>query len=158
SLTLLLTWLKYPKFETSSKNPQLLVISTNTAREMYGGSISCELGSDVLNFLKNRQSGTIEAMLSAMKSTWSVIDGGLRDYHRNEFSAYTQGANGWLNISCPGNACGLSPDSDISSSYLLGYTLTPHNTDTPDQQITLLSSLASLHDLIREDLAENSRV
>lgn len=149
SLTLLSRWLKYPTIETSSKKPQLMVVSTFTAKEACGGAIDCELGADVVKFLKNRPNGSLENMLHVMKSTWSVIDGGLRDYHQNNFSAYTQGSDGWLNISCPGQGCGLNPDSDIGRSDTLGYSLAPHNVDSPDHQITLLASLAALHDLVR---------
>ncbi len=46
---------------------------------------------------------------------------------------------GLVNISVPGNACGLDLDIDNSMNYRdEGYNLIPHNVDTPLQQTTLL--------------------
>jgi len=47
---------------------------------------------------------------------------------------------GLAHISVPGNACGLDLDFKSEETYQrTGFTLLPHNVDTPDQQSTLFA-------------------
>jgi hypothetical protein len=62
--------------------------------------------------------------------------------------------SGGLCIDCPGDACGIHPDTyaeyDIKEGR--GYKFTCHNVDTPMQQITLIAGLAALHDCTRKEI------
>jgi hypothetical protein len=61
---------------------------------------------------------------------------------------------GFFHLDCPGNACGLDP-SDHPESLIKGYEFCPHNTDTPKQQLTLLTGLAAICTLAKKE--ESSR-
>lgn len=56
----------------------------------------------------------------------------------------------WLNLTIPGNACGLDPENYHDTSKD-GYELLPHNVDCSLQQLTFLAGLACLHDLVRNN-------
>lgn len=54
----------------------------------------------------------------------------------------------WINLSVPGNACGLDPCEYEDERK--GYKLSPHNTDSPVQQLSLLAGVAKLCSMYRE--------
>ena len=54
---------------------------------------------------------------------------------------------GGVNISCPGNACDLGPESYVENLDR-PYSMVPHNVDSPSQQLTHLVGLAALHEYI----------
>lgn len=67
------------------------------------------------------------------------------------FRASVENERGWLNVSCPGSACGLHPtDHFMRDGY--GFEFSSHNVDTPAQQLTLLAGLAALHDRVDQEL------
>lgn len=150
SLTILLQlFLLFPDMETSSSLFQLISLETVTIRSAHGGSLSGEYSTEVVDFLRQRTPGDIPEMTAAMRAVHVKMEGGIRDYYKYSFSAYTQGSNGWLNVSCPGDACGLHPQDSSVSSSREGYGFSCHNVDQPIQQLTLIGAIAALHDLVR---------
>jgi hypothetical protein len=148
TLTTLFEYMRFPEVETLSPEPQLICVQTVTMQNQHGGSISGEYSEDVVNFLRNRNDRNIPEMVSAMRSVWEKMEGQLPKFYDHDFTAYTQGGNGWLNTSCPGSACGLHANHNSIDRHG-GYEFSCHNADNPIQQLAMLGSLAALHDLVR---------
>ena len=149
SLTLLFGFMRYPDAETTAKTPQLMCVDAVTIKGMQGGSLGGVYGCELANYLRSRQNGDIPEMIAAMRAVFERMDGKIPHCYEHSFHAYTQGGNGWLNVSCPGDAAGLHPaDGHVNAHG--GYDFASHNVDSPIQQFTLLASLAALHDLARE--------
>jgi hypothetical protein len=153
TLTTIFEYVWYPEFETSCKLPQLMTISTGTQKGMNSSPIQGEYSCEAVRWMKMRGAGYIPEMVSAMKSAWEKMDGKLKDFDQFSFRADLADTVGWLCTSCPGDACGLHPDHHASYDIARGkgYKFFCHNTDHPMQQLTLLASLAALHDLMRRD-------
>ncbi|HEY4509030.1 MAG TPA: hypothetical protein VJC13_01960 [Candidatus Paceibacterota bacterium] len=148
SLTTLLLLMSFPEIETSSPNPQLMTVQTMTVREQHGGSLHGEYSTVLVEFLRTMGQSQIPEMVIAMQEVHKMMEGRMADYHRHSFSAYTLGNEGCLNVSCPGDACGLNP-GHMSIQEGNGYKFSCHNVDQMIQQMTLLGALAALHDLAR---------
>ena len=56
--------------------------------------------------------------------------------------------NHWVNLTVPGDRCGLDPSGYYKSDQ--GYTIYPHNVDSVAQQLTLLMGIAAVHQEARE--------
>jgi len=148
TLTLFFEFMRFPDCETTAKIPQLMTVGTSTTKESggwyIGGDYSCELAA----YLRSRPNGTIPEMVLAMQIVHERMEGEIKSFYSHSFRAYTQGNDGWLNVDCPGDACGLHP-ANCHTNGDRGYEFTCHNVDQPIQQFTLLASLAALHDLAR---------
>lgn len=154
SLTLLFMIMRFPKEETNAEVPQLMRVDTATTKESYGGWISGEYGRELAAYLRFRPTGSIPEMVSAMKTVFSRMEGNMPNGYEGRFEAHVRSGDGWLNVSCPGDAAGLHPESDIVDRGC-GYKFSCHNVDQPMQQLMLLASLAALHDLARVALAKD---
>ena len=149
SLSTLLDMMRFPDIETTSDLPQLICLQTVAIRDAHGGSLSGEFSRDTASWLRQRGLGEIPEMVSAMRAVWKKMDGRIQDFYKYSFRASISSNNGWLCVDCPGDACGLHP----SSGYMekdRGFEFSCHNTDTSMQQLVLIASLASLHDLVRK--------
>jgi hypothetical protein len=139
------------RIETDSACFQLIKINTETFRDMHGGSLGGSYGIPLVNFLKRLGPNEgIAEMVEAMKIAHQRLFGELKKYSAYDFRVDLSNGRGWLNVSCPGNACGLNSDFDSSFEENSGYDFSSHNVDSPMQQITLLSGLAALCDLARK--------
>ncbi|MBU3926062.1 hypothetical protein KJ763_02750 [Patescibacteria group bacterium] len=136
---------------TSCLKPQLLLVQTITHKDMHGGSLAGMYSVPLVKWLGSfgKHAIMIE-MQKAMKRTYFHMFGKDK-YLEHDFRAYVADNNGWLNVSCPGNACGLHPQSGYIEKDN-GYEFSCHNVDTPMQQITLLAGLAALHDKARKEI------
>lgn len=137
---------------TNSKDSQLMVIdSLRVDADIYGGALNVTLTPTVAKWLSKqsdnfRLTDVEKAMFQAHNHMW-------RDEEFQEkpwdFIAICRQPK-WINFTVPGNACGLDPNDYHDSEKLdLGYRLSPHNTDSSLQQLTLLIGLAKLQELIR---------
>jgi len=147
------------EIETSAPFPQLLTVETITHNDMHGGSLggmysvplTSWLASKVTD-LPERHVYVIPEMEKAMKTAYyHMLSRGPLDDH--SFSAHIAYRGGWLNVSCPGNACGLHPSHSRSPDEGRGYEFSCHNVDSPAQQFTLLAGLAALHNRVRKELS-----
>ncbi len=139
--------------DTKSSLPQLMVIEyLRVEADIYGGAIGVTLTPSVAKWLSKIPDDNLllevqEAMMQADAHMW-------RDKRFPQSAHYFRAwcrQPKWINISVPGNACGLDPSDYYSDSLDHGYKLSPHNTDSSLQQLTLLIGLAKLHDLVRKD-------
>ena len=150
TLSLLLEHLEFYKEGTSASVPQLLIVRLGMRAEprayFVGGMYSIPLVNVLKKFSAQRDA---PAMTDAMRSAYDRMVG-VRPY-MERFYARVDDPNGWLNVSCPGQACSLNPHHDgIREGY--GYEFSDHNVDTAFQQLTLLAGLAALHDAVRREL------
>ncbi|MEK7212378.1 MAG: hypothetical protein AAB686_01745, partial [Patescibacteria group bacterium] len=148
TLSLLLGLMEFPDIETTAAIPQLLTVTTATIRESHGGSLGGMYSRELVAYLKSRGPGPIPEMVAAMRTVWERVESRIRDFYDHYFSAYTQGQDGWLNVSCPGDRAGLNPAHSWIDKRR-GCEFSCHNVDNPMQQLALLASLAALHDLAR---------
>ena len=151
SLTILFSIIEYPEIETACQLPQLLVVQTKFGKGSHGGELGGGYGIELCDWLSIFQPNTeIPEMSDAMKLAYGRMLG--REYfNKRSFKATVAYENGWLNVSCPGDACGLHPsDGFIRAGD--GYRFSSHNVDRPAQQLTLLSGLAALHDRERKEM------
>lgn len=143
--------LQFPEKETSCPQPQLMTIQTSTQPGQHGGSLHGEYGVSLCGWLSSLGRNTIVLeMVEAMKIAYGRMldwDG----FYTDSFRARVDYENGWLNVSCPGDACGLHP-SHGSVTKDQGYEFSCHNVDSPTQQLTLLAGLAALHDKARKEM------
>jgi len=147
SLTVLMSWLRYPKIDTTAKLPQLLTLQTITQCGPHGGSLSGEISiymKDILASFLGKVRFT--EITDAMRSCYDQMVG-LREFHKWSFDAYIE--NGRFIINCPGDACGLHP-SDWYERKGEGFEFSCHNVDSSIQQLTLIAGLAKLCDLVRD--------
>jgi len=153
SFTIFSVLAMYPETETSSKIPQLLTVETMTREGMHGGSLHGEYGIHLVQWLSSfKQYTAIPEMVKAMQDAYFQMFK-YSEFLSRDFRASIDNENGWLNVDCPGNACGLHPsDSSYGMRKNSGYKFSCHNTDTPAQQITLLAGLAALHDRARKEI------
>lgn len=127
--------------------PQLIHINLHTAKGMHGGSLWVHVGKSLLPWLTTQEAESRhKGIEDVMKTTYGHIRG-MRDLSLYRFLAYFRQPH-WINLDCPGDACGLDPENYYDDGQ--GYDLTPHNVDSPLQQLTLLMGIAALHDEARK--------
>jgi len=140
--------------ETSSSLIQLMTIQSLTRRGMHGGSISGHFSVPLCNWmdsLRERGESRIIEMVEAMQIVYKRMWGGFPFSRKYDFRASVDYEGGWLNTSCPGNACGLNP-KHMGPKKGSGYEFSSHNVDTPAQQLEIIASLAALHDKARREI------
>ncbi len=141
----------FPEQQTICQAPQLMTLQTMTEYDMHGGSLGGTYGKHVTAFLSTHGPHTaLPYMIDAMKAAYDAMIG-LREFDKHSFLADVAYENGWLNVSCPGDACGLHP-SHYGTEKGRGYEFSCHNVDNPAQQITLLAGLGALHDVVRDSM------
>jgi len=157
SFTTILNWMRFPEKETSSSLPQLMTVFTITQDDMHGGSLGGEYSLELCNWMRSlypwdKGGCEVVEMTEAMKIAHKKMFGAFRFGQEHYLWAKIEGNNGWLNASCPGDACGLHPGDSFGPQEGRGYEFACHNVDNPMQQITLLAGLAALHDKARREI------
>ena len=148
TLSILTDFLCLLEKPTRSRLPQLLNLQVICQQGMHGGSLGGEYSIPLVQWLVAQGSHKkVPEMVSAMRTSWTYMMEDKDDLLK--FRASIDYPNGWLNVDCPGDACGLHPMRDIYSNN--GYEFTCHNVDTPAQQLTLIAGLAALHDRVRKE-------
>ncbi|MFO0704845.1 MAG: hypothetical protein U0517_02620 [Candidatus Andersenbacteria bacterium] len=136
---------------------QQLVIRLTADRQDHAS-----LGADVAALARWQlchASSVRGALVKSVRAAMSEAYGVLRDRRLvflEDFRVKLE--QGLLNLTCPGNACGLVPECPTSpvatsaeqfvTNERIGYELVPHNTDSPLQQLTLLAGLAQLDEFL----------
>lgn len=142
----------FPTKRTSAAAPQLLTVRLHTAQGMHGGDLNGMYSIPVAEWLRSQPPHTgIPEMVNAMKIAYGHMLGASRVSEYSRFRASIDHQNGWLNVDCPGDGCGLNPTHSPEPGW--GYEFSSHNVDSPAQQLTLLAGLAALCDRVRKDLA-----
>lgn len=149
-----LTALQMRKDEaTSCSFSQLVLVDTITERKQHGGSLGGTYSVPLSRWLSLFEPDTeIAEMTQAMVYVWEKMFGRVDKYEGYKFYSKIACKNGWLNVSCPGDACGLHPADHWGPDKEMGYKFACHNVDTPAQQIALLAGLAALCDRARKEI------
>jgi hypothetical protein len=135
-------------------------VRTITSRDICGGSLGGQYSVPLCNWLgilrteslKRDKRPVIIEIVEAMQLTYQTIFDS-NQYKEYDFRASIDHDDGWINISCPGDACDINPSNGRVEKGL-GYEFSSHNVDTPAQQLTLLVGLAALHDKARREIKE----
>lgn len=136
--------------ETTSSVPQLLTVNTITTKDIHGGALCGEFSIFLCDWLRAHGPSIVSEMIGAMKNAYVKMLG--PSYvHDHDFKAHIADNKGWLNVSCPGNACGLNPSWGSDMYYGKGYEFSDHNVDTPMQQLVLIAGLSALSDKVYKD-------
>ena len=152
SFTLFSMLARGPEIETSCSLPQLLTFKTITIQDRHGGSISGEFSIPLCKWLVGfPERASVSLVQKAMICAYDRMYG-LTNYDRCNFKASMLSGPGRLFMDCPGNACGIHPDSSHFRGEEDGYDFTCHNVDSSLQQFTLIAGLAALHDLARKQI------
>jgi hypothetical protein len=157
SFTIISHWMRFPEKETSSLFPQLMTVFTVTRDEMHGGSLGGDYSVELCNwmrslYIQNRGRYEVAEMTEAMKIAHKKMFGAFRFGQEYYLWAKIEDDKGWLNVNCPGDACGLHPGDSFGPQKERGYEFACHNVDNPMQQITLLAGLAALYDKARREI------
>lgn len=140
------------EFEGTDVPPlQLLHFFTITIKDMHGGSLGGSYSEPLVSWLSRFPARSPLAHLSgAMKAVFyhAFPPKGERSLEDLYFHATVED-RGWLNITCPGDACGLNPKHGYLDENK-GYGFVCHNVDNPVQQLTLLAALGALSDMAVE--------
>lgn len=153
SLNLLFRLIAYPDVETNSQLPQLLIVELVTYRGPNGGSLGGMYSKPLVKWLSAKgRHYHIPEMESAMRAMYEAMVPNEDLIALRSFRASIGDEGGWLNVDCPGNACGLNPESGYRDTGGNGYGFECHNVDTPVQQLTLLAGLAALHSTVDKEL------
>lgn len=138
--------------ETNCSLPQLFTVQTITEVGMHGGSLGGAFGVELVKWFSTfSPPHVINEMVDAMKMAYEQLFA-QRPHRFDRFNARIDYENGWLNVDCPGDACGLNPSYGGVNKDGHGYGVGCHNVDTCAQQLTLLAGLAALHDKARKEI------
>ncbi|MFA6588282.1 MAG: hypothetical protein WCT08_04380 [Patescibacteria group bacterium] len=153
TLSTLFSMLQFPDAETHHAIPQLMVHCFNVSRGLHGGSLGGNFSIEFTEWLLSFGHGgdiPIPEVEEAMQQVYARLFGHLDKYEKYDFRSWIR--DGGLVTSCPGNACGLHPESWGSITPKHGYNYACHNVDTSAQQLTLFAGLCYLHDRARREL------
>ncbi len=132
--------------EPKSTDHQYITMTVCSIRgEHHGSSIGGNLGIELSDYLctdtEELRTIVLPNVTMAMKIAYKTMM--LRTRHDAYSTRSEVSDNGYLTLTCPGEACGIH-----SSSHNLkrgvGQEFSCHNTDTPAQAMTLIAGLASL--------------
>lgn len=151
SLAILFQMLYLYEDELSGSDFQLLTIDLLGVDEgIYGGSLSVTISPTLKKWLSRFPDNYDHLEIKeAMVSAHCRMAGPLLPYQEHDFRAWVRKPY-WINLSVPGNACGLDP-SGYYEEEGRGFKMLPHNTDTPIQQLSLLAGLAKMYQLARQE-------
>lgn len=151
-----------PEEEIEDSLPQFMTISTvccKNRRGGHGGHITGEFNKDVKRYLMHhyeKKGEILRPVLNAMLKAAAKMGSKREDkLIKSLYWAKVKGDDGFLSITCPGNACGLNTkETDEAFSFLrngkrkedFGMDLICHNVDTIGQQLILIAALAALSD------------
>ena len=143
------------KYKTECDFSQLVSIETVIRHGFHGASLGGVYSIPLAKFLASFEPNTeicemTKAMTVAHKKMFRKLD----RFDRCSTWAKVAYKNGWLNVGCEGDACGLHPADGSGPEKDVGYKFSSHNVDTPMQQIILIAGLAALCDKARKEIKE----
>lgn len=150
TLNVLTTSLSIFDGKTEEVKPQLICVRITTMHGPHGGSLSADLSKALLPWLSSQPDNSRNIDIqTTMRNTYERLSKyKVPSLSFGRFDAMMRQPH-WVNLSCPGDACGLDPE-DYYTRDGRGYKLLPHNVDSPVQQLTLLMGLAVMHDQARK--------
>jgi len=155
SLQILFHALNCNTTRTNSVFPQFLALETSINLEsMNDFGVRTVLSPHISRWLsKQPNNSNNQEIASSMKKAYSTMC----ECHSplDRFEALVRHP-GRIDLTCPGDRCGLNPDDWCEANCSQGYYLLGHNLDTPVQQLTLIAGLVKLYQLTKRDFLNNS--
>lgn len=125
-------------------NPQLMSIEMLSLASADGGSLDGELSPLLCDWLASAPN--LKKAIEAMAVVHRIMRPFSHGYAKPDLDFRIQfGDQGSLDISCPGNGCGIFSDNQDRPGA--GFRFYSSNVDTMTQQMELLAALAVIHDL-----------
>ncbi|HYD93358.1 MAG TPA: hypothetical protein VEB18_02805 [Candidatus Paceibacterota bacterium] len=153
TITILLESLNaLPKGGRPSNRQQLLRISTLCQRGgHYAHAAHGHVFPVVCRWLAEHPGKLPSTVTQAMKEVWRAV--APKELRRYENECVASVTDGRFFFGCFGNACDLAiyPDNVFDDEFWENCSFSCHNLDTAFQQLTLLSGLAAMTDLIRDE-------
>jgi hypothetical protein len=144
--------------ETTAEEPQHILIDGPMAEPgQHGSSLGGGFGSEFCKFLRDNPPDLPEiverARLAMVYANGHMLNLGIPDNFRTSVSCRE---NGFLTLTCPGDACGIhmsshNPSEDEGSDFSC------HNVDNPCQALTLIVGMAALEEEIDEAIIANKK-
>ncbi|MDP4000405.1 MAG: hypothetical protein Q8Q11_03175 [bacterium] len=155
TLELLFNHFCIAEHDSDSPLPQHLTVMLRNDKGSfgYGHMVHAEVLPPLARWIHaNLEQGREREVSEAMRMAHELMSGNGDLYDWHDFRVATEPPK-WVHLDVPGNACGLDPASSFSRDEETdsAYKLTPHNTDSPLQQLTLLYGLARLEEMAVED-------
>lgn len=152
TLQMLFMTLTIVEEEINCEFPQLLMMSSMaTTMTLHGGSLEVMLSSRICHWLNKHQRGASLTISQVMIEIHEYLWQEKLDEHTKQTFKAEISLPKWIHFNCLGNSCGLDPKDYSTKSLDKGYELLPHNMDSALQQFTILSGIATLYQLARED-------
>lgn len=133
---------------------QLLECDLGIGKAMGTWNLSVGISPDLCRWLANQPHNAHHpAITNVMHNAYGHIYGDtkLDKYTKQKIWALTRQPK-WINFHTEGDACGLDPCSAMAEQAIdRGYYLSPHNVDSPLQQLVLLAGVAALYQQARQD-------
>jgi hypothetical protein len=139
--------------DTEWNKPQLVVINgLRVECDLHGGSLSATLTPAMIAYLRAQPGNSeLSEVSNAMKQASRHMLGRPKGYDdSHSYKAHCRQPK-WINLTVPGDACGLDPGDYHDTSLESGYDMHPHNVDSSFQQLSFLMGLAKLHQLAEKE-------
>ncbi len=158
SLGLLFMAMSLFEGNTYHSKPQFMLVDNFFMASGLGGAGFCSYFSlQLIGWIKKKIAERNDKGIDfckkisrSMRSCYFCMNPGSRRYFHQEGFRVSFRDPAWISLSCPGDACDLSPECFHDGSDE-GYLMLPHNVDNAFQQFSLLMGLAKIHMLARKD-------
>lgn len=152
TLAILFESLNWNEYHTGTSRDQLLKVSLELNREkrFYGANIHVAVGDSLAKWISgNLDNGVKEALIDTMQTAFNKMR--KTKVSKEEFKVSFDEPK-YIHLDCPGNRTGLDPTEMFSDDPNTGYVLTAHNSDSPVQQLVLLSGVAKLEEIASAEI------
>jgi len=153
SLSSLFTFIGFSDGISNSPVEQQMDIDLDLDRSatLYVAPISAEIYSTLVKWMRNNLNDSVASQIKeSMKIGYlNMWNDKVYTPHVSEFRLFWNNPK-WLILAVPGDAADLGPNMHQiydESENETGYRMTPHNVDSPHQQLTLLTGLAKLDEI-----------
>ncbi len=151
SFSIFLRFSEFTDQITSASDFQLLTVGVSVTKEksFHGAPLCGRISAILCNWLRGpgRDENRLSVVKANMKKVYSYITNRRSDKHG--FRVLIE-EDGLIYFSCPGDCACLGASPGVTGGE--GYEFNSHNVDNVIQQITLLSGVATLIKLARDDM------
>lgn len=142
-----------PNIQLDIGTRQLLHLQLCTSIGAHGGSLGGVFSPELVGWLEEqghrRHLPEVEYTVQAVWKYMHPISRATWDNDPVQFRTSIRD-DGFLTIDCPGDACGIHPETFPPYEEDMGYRFDCHNVDSSVQQLTLLCALGKLSDMALE--------
>ena len=138
------------RLTTGSNTPQMQLVELWSRKrgEPYGGGLTVEVLPALCKWINANINNELQArsMKKSMIESYRQMAGKVHFFEDISFRVSLQPTKS-IHLDVPGESCGLDSAYSTGNNLDRSYRLVPHNTDTPLQQLSLLSGVAKMDKL-----------